>query len=208
MSVRAIVILLLLASCAAPSADTPQPVDIMAFDFPPGTGILHGRGHVFKLTAPSGWVIDNQAGVPQGLHAVFYRAGESWQDFSAGMYANGSAPEKKKPVDLGAFMHADSTYFVEAEPGVKILTAAPIQTSDGREAIVRHFLEGPYGTFEAVAYIEEETAIATIVLVTHSRDVFEQALPSFAQLVQSYQFLGTELQTIRPLPSGGLRPGS
>ena len=37
------------------------------------TGIIYGKNHVFSLTAPDGWVLDNTSGIKQGLYAVFYR---------------------------------------------------------------------------------------------------------------------------------------
>ena len=41
-------------------------------------GVIYGENHSFKLIAPSGWVLDNKSGVSQGIHAVFYKKGESW----------------------------------------------------------------------------------------------------------------------------------
>ena len=34
-------------------------------------GIIFGKDHAYVLTAPKGWVLDNQSGVDQGIHAVF-----------------------------------------------------------------------------------------------------------------------------------------
>jgi len=42
------------------------------------TGIIYGTDHAYSLTAPEGWVLDNSSGVVQGLYAVFYKQGESW----------------------------------------------------------------------------------------------------------------------------------
>ncbi|MFX0202900.1 MAG: hypothetical protein ACFFCW_42900, partial [Candidatus Hodarchaeota archaeon] len=45
-----------------------------------GTGMLFGEDHAFSVTAISGWVLDNQSGVRQGLHMVFYPVGRTWAD--------------------------------------------------------------------------------------------------------------------------------
>ena len=43
------------------------------------SGIIYGENHAFTLTAPTGWVLDNTSGAKQGLQAVFYPEGSSWQ---------------------------------------------------------------------------------------------------------------------------------
>ncbi len=41
------------------------------------TGLIYGHNHSYFLTAPSGWVIDNESGREENLMAVFYPKGES-----------------------------------------------------------------------------------------------------------------------------------
>jgi len=43
-------------------------------------GIVYGPKAAFNISAPEGWVLDNQAGVEQGLPCVLYPKGESWAD--------------------------------------------------------------------------------------------------------------------------------
>jgi len=38
-------------------------------------GLIYGKGHAFMVKAPTGWTLDNSAGVSHGLHAVFYPEG-------------------------------------------------------------------------------------------------------------------------------------
>ncbi len=40
--------------------------------------MLFGADHAFAVTAKSGWVLDNQSGVSQDLHMVFYPKGKTW----------------------------------------------------------------------------------------------------------------------------------
>ncbi len=41
-------------------------------------GIVYGENFWFIVKAPDGWVLDNNSGINQGLHAVFYPRGSSW----------------------------------------------------------------------------------------------------------------------------------
>ena len=60
----------ILLLCSAPVfAQGPQPG---------GTGLIYGTNHAFTLTAPKGWVLDNEAGDPGGIYAGFYREGGTW----------------------------------------------------------------------------------------------------------------------------------
>jgi len=40
-------------------------------------GIVYGPKAAFNISAPEGWILDNQAGVEQGLPCVLYPKGES-----------------------------------------------------------------------------------------------------------------------------------
>ena len=50
-------------------------------------GIVYGPKAAFKINAPEGWVLDNQAGVEQGLPCVLYPKGSTWADAETIIYA-------------------------------------------------------------------------------------------------------------------------
>src|SRR5688572_8354244 len=50
-------------------------------------GIVYGPKAAFNIRAPEGWVLDNRAGVSQGLPCVLYPKGSTWADADAVMYA-------------------------------------------------------------------------------------------------------------------------
>ena len=56
-------------------------------------GIVYGPKATFKISAPSDWVLDNSAGVEEGLPCVLYRKGSSWQEAKTIMYAKITSPE-------------------------------------------------------------------------------------------------------------------
>src|SRR5438094_8502140 len=50
-------------------------------------GIVYGAKAAFNISAPEGWVLDNEAGAEQGLPCVLYPKGSSWSDAKTVMYA-------------------------------------------------------------------------------------------------------------------------
>ena len=60
-----------------------------------GTGIVYGDNHAFAVKAPQGWALDNKSGVSNGIHAVFYPLGSTWQDSRAVMYVNTASKDAK-----------------------------------------------------------------------------------------------------------------
>src|SRR5271154_2921019 len=88
---RILILLMLLAStpmlshAVGPTAG-PTPSKTPGDDM--NSGLVYGKNHAFWVVAPKGWVLDNQAGVDQGLYAVFYPKGSSWKKSPVVMYAN------------------------------------------------------------------------------------------------------------------------
>jgi len=50
-------------------------------------GIVYGPKAAFNISAPQGWVLDNEAGAGQGLPCVLYPKGSTWADAKTIMYA-------------------------------------------------------------------------------------------------------------------------
>lgn len=150
------------------------------------TGILYGKNHVFSVKAPKGWVLDNQSGVPQGLHAVFYQEGGSWENSLAVMYAQGVAKDSIAET-INEFISNDSLSFFERDNSIKITNAPSLKTRRGKLAVVKWF---SYSEYEAVAYIDEEKSVAMIVLTSRNEEEFRKNYPAFEELVSSYWFIG------------------
>ncbi len=64
-------------------------------------GIVYGPKAAFNIAAPEGWVLDNQAGVEQGLPCVLYPKGSSWADAKTIMYAKIASTQFE---DVNAFV--------------------------------------------------------------------------------------------------------
>ncbi|PYK14228.1 MAG: hypothetical protein DME55_15510, partial [Verrucomicrobia bacterium] len=55
------------------------PAGVPAQDKYPG-GIVHGPKAGFNISAPEGWVLDNESGKGQDMPCVLYPKGESWSN--------------------------------------------------------------------------------------------------------------------------------
>ncbi len=157
-----------------------------------GMGILHGEDHAFALIAPEGWVVDNRSGVSQGLHAVFYPKDQTWTQSPVIAYAR--ARTKKGTVRSVADQVRQTVdrFSERSDTPVKAFLEKIIPLENGRTAEVYHFTGDRYGSFEAVAYIDEAKTINFVVLSARDKPTFENALPIFEDLVKSYMVLGDD----------------
>src|SRR6266403_6349429 len=51
------------------------------------SAIVYGPKAAFNVSAPQGWILDNESGVNQGMPCVLYPKGSSWSDAKTVMYA-------------------------------------------------------------------------------------------------------------------------
>jgi len=152
-----------------------------------GRGLVYGKDHAFFIDAPAGWILDNRAGISEGLRAVFYPTGSSWQASPAVMYANvGRATEDG---NLQSFIQADLEKFRHDSPTIRAINAAPIITPAGSSAEVRYLSGDRFGNSEAVAYIPEGQHVVMLVLTSKTKPAYQRALPAFITLVKSYRFI-------------------
>ena len=56
-------------------------------------GSVYGPKAGFNITAPEGWVVDNESGKEQGMPCVLYPKDSSWSDAKTVMYAKVASPE-------------------------------------------------------------------------------------------------------------------
>ncbi len=157
-------------------------------------GIVYGKDHVFALSAPKGWVLDNTSGVKMGLHAVFYPKGSSWENSAAVMYANTIRKNLDQKETLNQVIEADLDGYKKHSPTVKVADAGQLPTKhEAQKAIVKYFSGDRNGRFEAVAYIDEKKTVIVLVLTAKTKKDFEDALPNFKELVASYFFISDQV---------------
>ena len=150
------------------------------------TGILYGDDHAFALTAPKGWVLDNESGVPDGLYAVFYPKGGSWTGSPTVMYGKGESKDLENHQTIGEFISNDSSQFMRQYPKARISDQPLLRWGSGSKAIVRKFL---YSRADLIAYIDAPKAVIMVVVSANSPRTLELASNPFKELVASYRYI-------------------
>lgn len=152
-----------------------------------GSGMLFGNDHAFNFTAPNGWVLDNQSGVQQGMHMVFYPVGQTWENSPVIAYGMSVAKDSvlrtiddqvKSTVD-DFRSNGSNDYMADAKEEIKI--------PGGKTAKVYFFHGDQWGNYEAVGYIEEKETINFLVYNSRNKTDFEKNLPAFKSILTSYK---------------------
>jgi hypothetical protein len=151
-----------------------------------GAGIVYGKDHAFIISAPKGWILDNSSGVSQGLYAVFYPIGGSWEKSQTVMYVNTASRTVNGNETINKLIEFDIKRFKSNYSDVKIGNLPSVVTKDNKNSIIVTF---EYKQYEAVAYIEEEAITVLLVLSTDTKEQFQSTIPAFRDLISSYQFL-------------------
>lgn len=178
------IFLLLLALLTASVCAQTQPDDSKNI----GSGIIYGRYHSYMLTAPKGWVMDNQSGVSQELYAVFYPKGSSWAKGSVVMYTNVLAKTNEEQ-SLQGVISEDIQRFKQTSPDLKVGEGGTLPLKHEKSAVVKTFSNDAYGSYESVAYINESKVVVIVVLTARSKKDHDASLPAFRELVASYFFI-------------------
>jgi len=150
-------------------------------------GIVYGPKGAFKIMAPEGWVLDNSAGLDQGLPCVLFPKGDTWEKAEPLMYAKIAGTD----VTNHEAFAAKAIKEMKRERGdfaVKRLDSG--KTSDGRPYFVNDYAPtDEYPRHERVAYIQMPKAVAYVVFSADTKEglrkhegALKQVLASFASM--------------------------
>jgi hypothetical protein len=160
-------------------------VRLFAQDTYPG-GIVYGPKAAFNVSAPAGWVLDNSAGVEQGLPCVLYPKGSSWSDARTIMYAKIASTEF---TDVEAFV-AKAIKEMQKMHGTPKQKIESGKTGDGRAYFVNEYpATKSYSQWERVAYIQLPEAVAYIVLSSRDEPSYRKDAPALKEVLKSFAFL-------------------
>jgi hypothetical protein len=152
-------------------------------------GIVYGPKAAFKIDAPPGWVLDNQAGIEQGLPCVLYPKGESWAEANAIMYAKiaGTKFEDVKEFVAFAIKQMESTH---GKPKEKIDTG---KTGDGQPYFINEYpATKSYSQWERVAYVQLPKAVAYIVFSARDEASYRKYFPALNDVLKSFAYMKVE----------------
>lgn len=163
-----------------------------------GAGLIHGKNHLFSLTAPPGWVLDNESGLAQGVVVVFYPKDQSWGSASMTCYTRSReiGPGLRTPEDVARATIKD--FRAAGNPGYVGRKVKTIRATSGAVGEIWHYHGDQWGNYEAAAYFPGKKRINAIIYTSRSKADFESGLPAFEQLARSYDLL-SEMEDPTPL---------
>lgn len=153
------------------------------------TGLLFGLHHAYFLTAPEGWIFDDESAIEEGIKAVFYPKGQTWADAETAMYTNWAAFDTTKNEKLQDIVNTDIDQFKKNNPETKVKKEKTIKIDKTKKAVVYSFINEKEKFFEQVAYIEEKKGVVLIILTSRSKNGLDTNKTFFSELIRSYSFL-------------------
>src|SRR6266536_6604367 len=155
-------------------------------------GIVHGPKAGFNISAPEGWVIDNEAGVKQGLPCVLYPKSSSWRDAKTVMYANIASPKFE---GVNAFV-ATAIKEMKAKHGIPKEKIASGKTKDGHDYFINEYpATKTYSQWEAVGYVQLPRGVAFIVLTSRDKASYEKDSDILEKVLKTLVYVGPKSAT-------------
>ena len=149
-------------------------------------GIVHGPKAGFNISAPEGWVVDNEAGVNQGLPCVLYPKSSSWRDAKTVMYANIASPKFE---GVNAFV-ATAIKEMKEKHGTPKEKIASGKTKDGHDYFINEYpATKTYSHWERVGYVQLPHAVAYIVLSSRDEASYRKDSPALQEVLKTLLYL-------------------
>src|SRR5436305_13746878 len=134
-------------------------------------GNVYGPKAVFNISAPEGWIVDNDSGKEQDLPCVLYPKGSSWADAKTVMYAKVASPQWE---GVNAFVEWAIEGMMEKR-GVPKQKIAYGKTKDGHDYFINEYpATKTYSQWERMGYIQLPQAVAYIVLTSRDQASYQR----------------------------------
>jgi hypothetical protein len=156
--------------------------------------VIEGDNHLFMISAPEGWVLDDTSGMGSRIRCVFYPKGEKWNTAATVMYVNPMHGYGAKTRTVSALMAEDEKSFRNKAPRGKVSDGGTIQTTGKKTATVRFFSYDGGPAHEAVAYVPEAELVMLLVLSSKTPEGFQGALPAYREMVSSYAWVASNAE--------------
>ena len=156
--------------------------------------IIEGDNHLFMVSTPDGWVLDDTSGMGSRIRCVFYPKGQNWATAPTVMYVNPLHGYGAKTRTVSMLMAEDEKSFKKNSPRGKVTDGGTIQTTGKKTAVVRYFSNNGGAANEAVAYVPEAELVMLIVLSSKTPQGFQGALAAYREMVQSYAWVASNAE--------------
>lgn len=149
-------------------------------------GIVYGPKAAFGVSAPEGWVLDNESGLNQGLPCVLYPKGESWDNARTVMYAKIAGTKFE---DVNAFV-AFAIKEMEKTHGKPKEKVASGKTKDGHDYFINEYpATKTYSQWERVGYVQLPHAVAYVVLSSRDKASYRKDSGALENVLKTLAYL-------------------
>jgi tetratricopeptide (TPR) repeat protein len=150
------------------------------------SGIVHGPKAAFNISAPEGWVVDNESGKGQDLPCVLYPKTSSWSDAKTVMYAKVASPQWE---GVNAFV-ATAIKEMKAQHGTPKEKIASGKTKDGHDYFINEYpATKTYSQWERVGYVQLPQAVAYIVLTSRDQTSYQRDSSALEKVLKTLFYL-------------------
>jgi hypothetical protein len=140
----------------------------------------------FTLSYPYDWHCEHEHGLPKNIQAILTPQAFLLDSSPATVYVR-VVPRTPKSPSLKQFIKNDFQNVKKHRPHIQYGTDFTLMTKDHKVAQIRTYFEEPQNLYDAIAYIAEKNSFVIIILQTVSQKAYLRALPTFRNLVTSYQ---------------------
>src|SRR6266513_627988 len=134
-------------------------------------GNVYGPKASFNISAPEGWVVDNESGKEQDMPCVLYPKAESWSNAKTVMYAKVASPQWE---GVNAFV-AMAIKEMKAKHGTPKEKIASGKTKDGHDYFINEYpATKTYSQWERVGYVQLPQGVAYIVLTSRDQASYKR----------------------------------
>ena len=155
-------------------------------------GTVYGPKAGFNVSAPEGWVVDNESGKEQGMSCVLYPKGSSWRDAKTVMYANVAGTEFEG-VNVFVAMAIKEMEKIHGRPKEKIASG---KTKDGHDYFINEYpATKTYSQWERVGYVQLPRGVAFIVLTSRDKASYEKDSDKLEKVLKTLVYVGPKSAT-------------
>jgi len=154
-------------------------------------GIIYGSEVGALVSAPKGWVFDTKSGLSQGLNAVMYPQGSTWENTNETIYVN-IVNSEDGTLDL--FIAGDIEEFKKVSPSLSVEKADSIPLPGGYTAEVRLFLGDKWGNYECIAYVLKGKSVVLYVLSAKNKEGLLKNLDAFKKMVSGSALMNVTIK--------------
>ena len=149
-------------------------------------GTVYGPKAGFNISAPEGWVVDNEAGKEQGMPCVLYPKGSSWRDAKTVMYANIAGTEFEG-VNVFVAMAIKEMEKIHGRPKEKIASG---KTKDSHDYFINEYpATKTYSQWERVGYVQLPRGVAFIVLTSRDKASYQKDSDKLEKVLKTLVYL-------------------